>query len=305
MWVSLALGLTAVGSSSLLIRYAGDAPAMAIAAWRTSFVAVLLVPAAVMRCREEYKRLPFRDYLLVGVSGVLLGLHFLAWIGSVQLTSVASAAVLVSTAPLFIVVLSVVFLKEIPSTGVVVAIALAIAGAILIGLSDASGGGRTFPNEALGNAMAVVAAVLVSVYFLIGRSVRPRVSFLAFFAPLNAVAALTALLACAVAGVDLVLPLPVLGLCLLMALGPGLLGHGSFSYSLRYISASTLGLLTLTEPVIASVGALALFDERPTSLGFAGMLMVLLAIAAVLARDSKRPKGKVLDAQVGEVPSST
>ena len=35
------------------------------------------------------------------------------------------------------------------------------------------------------------------------------------------------------------------GLCLAMAVGPGLLGHGSFAYAVRYIPAATLGLLSL------------------------------------------------------------
>jgi drug/metabolite transporter (DMT)-like permease len=289
VWIVLGLGLLSLGSSSILIRMAGDVPALAIAAWRTLFVTALVGPLAIARNRAEIRALPARDVGLILAAGVLLGLHFLTWIGSVQLTSIASSSVLVATSPLFIAALGALFLREIPSRQMAWSIGLAVLGASAIGLAGASDAGSVYPNEALGNGLAVAASLLVAVYFLIGRGVRPRVSFLAYFAPLNAVAALTALSACLLMDVPLGLPLPVLGLCLLMALGPGLLGHGSFTLSLRYLSAATLGLLTLAEPVLASLGAFVLFREQPSTTALAGMVAVLAAIGFVLYRPSPAP----------------
>jgi RND family efflux transporter MFP subunit len=59
-------------------------------------------------------------------------------------------------------------------------------GAALIALGEDGAG--SYPNPALGNTLALGAAFLVSIYLLIGRAVRQRTSFLAYFAPLNAVA---------------------------------------------------------------------------------------------------------------------
>lgn len=283
MWGLVGFGLVALGSSPILIRLAGDAPAFALAAWRTIFVTVLLTPPLLVRHRTEVVSLARQDLALIAVAGVLLGLHFMTWIASVQLTSVASASVLVTTSPIMIALLGAVFLDERPGRRVGSAIGVAFVGAVLIGVSERGGG--AYPNPALGNAIALGAAFLVSVYLLIGRAVRQRASFLAYFAPLNAVAALTCLGGCAILRVPLGIGWPALGLAFLMGVGPGLLGHGSFTVALRYLPAAFVGLLSLAEPVIASAIAYVWFGERPAAPAFVGMSLILAAIAAVVTAE--------------------
>ena len=281
VWILVGLGLLAVGSSPILIRLAGDVPALTLAAWRTMAVTAVFAPVALAQSRAEVTAFSLREWALVLGAGVLLGLHFMAWIVSVQLTSVASASVLVTTSPVFIAVLGAVFLSERPSRRTAAAIGVAVVGAVMIGLSEGSGSG-VYPNPALGNILALGAAVLVSVYLLIGRSVRQRTSFVAYFALLNGAAAVTCLVGVWVAGVPLGLPWPIALLAIAMGIGPGLLGHGSFAYALKYLPAALIGLLSLSEPVFASTVALVVFSEVPTSLGVVGMVVVLAAIAAVV-----------------------
>ena len=282
VWLLLAGGLVSLGASAILIRYAGDAPPVAIAAWRTVLVTAVLAPFAATRAADETAAFTARDWALVGAAGATLGLHFVAWITSVGLTTVASASVLVTTSPVFIAVLGALFLGERPSARVAAGIAVACGGAVLIAVGEGGDAGAG-PSATLGNALALGAALLVSVYLLIGRAVRQRTSFLAYFVPVNAVAAATTVGACVATGTSLAVGWPVFGLCLAIALGPGLLGHGSFTVALRYLPAAFLGLLTLAEPVLASALALALFGEAPTALALAGMAAVLVAIAVVVA----------------------
>ena len=77
----------------------------------------------------------------------------------------------------------------------------------------------------------------------------------------------------------------MIGLFLVMGLGPGLLGHGSFNLALAYFSAAFLGLMSLTEPIIATLGALVLFREVPSPLTLVGAVVVLVAIATVVRGD--------------------
>ena len=287
VWVLVGIGLVAFGSSPVLIRLAGDAPALALAAWRTSVVALALAPFALGPGRGEILALSRRDWLLVAAAGVLLGLHFIGWIVSVQLTSVASAAVLVTTSPVFLAVLGGVLLGETTSRRAWGAILVAMGGAAMIGLSEPPAG--SYPNPAVGNALALGAAVLISAYFLIGRAVRPRLGFVTYFWSLNVMAALTCLLACLWAGVPLGLPLPAAALAVAMGLGPGLAGHGSFVAALRYLPAAWIGLLGLAEPILASVAAWAGFGEVPQPLALAGMALVLGSIAVVVSGDRSAP----------------
>ena len=281
VWTLVGVGLLAFGASPILIRLAGDVPALALAAWRTSTVALVLAPVALTRSRGELAAFSGRDWALVAGAGVLLGLHFMTWIVSVQLTSVATAAVLVTTTPVFITVLGAVFLSERPSARTAAAIGVAVVGAVLIGLGERTAGG-VYPNPTLGAALALGAAVLVSVYLLIGRAVRQRAGFVAYFWSLNVAAAATCLLGCAVAGVPLGLPAAAAVWAVAMGLGPGLLGHGSFVGALRYLPAALLGLLGLAEPILASVAALVWFGEVPAPVAVVGMAVVLGAISAVI-----------------------
>ena len=214
-WVKalVAAGLVCFGISSPLVRLAGDTPALAIAAWRCLMVTVLLAPAALARERATFAAMPAREWALVLAAGVALGVHFIAWIVSVQLTTVAAASVLVTTTPLWIAVLGVVTVRERPDRATLLAIGAGVAGAALIGAGSVGEGVAV--HAALGNALALGAAVLVSVYLLVGRAVRQRRTFLAYFAPVNAIAAVVALGACLALDVPLALPLPVGGAPLL------------------------------------------------------------------------------------------
>ncbi len=281
VWPVLALGLASLSVSAILVRFGTEAPGLALAAWRTTFAALLLAPVALPKIGADLRRFARRDWGLVLASGIFLGLHFIAWIESLYWTSVASASVLVTTSPLFIAVLGYAVLRERLARRTVAAIVVAVAGAVLIGLGDAGDG--AFPDAAVGNGLALVASLLISVYLLIGRAVRQRASFLAYLFPVYATAAVTVLAVAVARGTPLAQPPPVLGLCLAMAVFPQLVGHGSFNYAVKYLPAAVLGLLSLSEPVIGALLAYLLFDETPGPLALVGMAVVLASIAVVFA----------------------
>ncbi len=282
VYLVLALGVVSFAFSPILVRFADEAPGVAIAVWRTGFSVLLLAPVALKRIGPAVRRFTRRDVALIAGAGVFLGLHFILWITSLYHTSVASASVLVTMSPLFLAVLGYLLLGERLSARTTVAIVLAVGGAVLIGWGDAAGSSPA-PRPLLGNALALGAALLVSVYLLIGRVVRQRTDWLAYVFPLYAVAALTTLVVALLQQVPLFTYEPAFyGLCLLMALGPQIVGHGAFNYALQYFPAALVGMLALSEPVGASVLAYLLFDEVPGAWAVAGMVVVLIAVAGVV-----------------------
>lgn len=304
VYPALALGLVSFSSSAILVRFAADAPGMAIAVWRTTFAAVLLAPVALPRVMQEMRSLAPRDRRLILGAGLLLGLHFITWIESLYLTSVASASVLVTTSPIFLAVLGFVLLRERLAWPVVLGIVAAVAGAVLIALGDAVGAGAEQRADSwLGNGLALFASVLVSFYLLIGRVVRQKTSWLAYVFPLYTVVAVTTWIAA------LVLGTPLFGydarfyvLCLVMAFGPQIVGHGSFNYAIRYFPAALLGLLSLAEPVGASIAAYFLFDEVPGGLALAGMVVVIVAVGSSILYRPRRTRSGDITERGGTAP---
>jgi drug/metabolite transporter (DMT)-like permease len=273
----------------ILVRWAGDVPALTIAVWRTVTAAGVLAPGLLSeRVRADLRAMSGRTLLLMLGAGGVLGFHFLCWIESLSHTTVASASIFVTSSPILLAGLSYVVLGERLSSGTLGAIGAAVGGAALLGWADA--GTVTLGRGALwGNGLALGAAVLVSVYLLVGRVVRQSVGWWAYVVPVYGAAALVILATAWVQGTPLLgYSWRVYGLCAALALGPQVLGHGAFNYAVQRRSATVVGLLALLEPVGASMLAYMLFDERPPPLSLLGMGVVLVAVAGVVWRRRDR-----------------
>src|SRR5512147_7856 len=135
---ALLTAILSVSTSSIFIRFAqADAPSLVIAALRLTFATILLAPIAWTRHRDELKRFTRSEIILGAISGLFLAAHFGTWITSLEYTTVASSVVFVSTGPLWVALLSPVFLNEQLTRAVVLGLVIAILGGTAIGLSDA------------------------------------------------------------------------------------------------------------------------------------------------------------------------
>jgi drug/metabolite transporter (DMT)-like permease len=67
-------------------------------------------------------------------------------------------------------------------------------------------------------------------------------------------------------------------LFLALAVGPQLLGHTSFNYSLRYLSAAYISVALLGEPIGSTILALIILKEIPVPLEIAGGVIILIGI---------------------------
>ncbi len=281
VYMFVGMGLLAFSFSPILVRLASYAPGLAIAVWRTLWATILLAPVALPRIGSAVRRFHARDGWLIALAGIFLGFHFILWIESLYYTSVASASVLVTTSPLFLAILGYVWLREPVHPRTALAIVLAIGGSFILNWGDLYS--LAFPEAWKGNMMALVAALLFSFYLLIGRVVRQRVSWLAYVFPLYTVVALTCLIVAWIQNVPLTgYPVVFYVICMLLAAGPQIMGHGSFNYAVRYIPAAVLGVLSLAEPVLASLLAWVFFNEQPPVPSILGMGIILLAIGLVI-----------------------
>lgn len=294
--LGLLIGVLAVSAASLFIRYAqAEAPSLVIAAWRLTLASLVLWPILVWRHSAEVRALTRREWALAGVSGVFLGAHFGTWITSLEYTSVANSVVLVTTAPLFVAVLGALFLREALSGLVWLGLAVALAGGVVVGLSDVCTLAAGCPpletfvrgEQFLGNALAVAGAATVAVYVLIGRRLRAGISLLVYIGLTYGAAALTMLVSVALAG------LPLLGYSaetylwlVLLALVPQLIGHSAFNWALRYLPATFVSVATLGEPIGSTVLALIFLGEVPTPLKLVGAALILGGIALTAWRRS-------------------
>ena len=133
------IAILAVSTASIFIRFAQSdgMPSLVIAALRLTFATLILAPIALIKYRDEIKRITRTEILLGVFSGIFLAAHFATWISSLEYTSVASSVAFVSTGPLWVALLSPFLLKEHLARTAIIGLGLSLAGGTIIGLSDA------------------------------------------------------------------------------------------------------------------------------------------------------------------------
>lgn len=292
LYLAIAGGIMAVSTAAIFIRYAQqDAPSLVIAAIRLTLASAILAPIALLRYQNELRRLTRHELTLGLLSGFFLALHFATWISSLEFTSVASSVVLVSTTPLWVALLSPLVLKESISRQILLGLSLALAGGIVVGLSEAclwqtgfglvcSLGENIFAGKNLwGNFLALAGAWMGAGYLLIGRRLREKMSLIPYIFVVYGMAALVLTIIMIGAGLSPLGYQPVTYLWLLMlAILPQLIGHSTFNWALRYLPASYVAVTLLGEPIGSTILALMILKEIPSLLEISGGILILIGI---------------------------
>ena len=284
MYVVLLTGVVAVSFAAIFIRLA-DAPSLVIATYRLTLASLILAPVGLVRCWPELRDLDRKDLLWASFSGVFLTLHFAFWIASLDYTTVASSVVFVATNPLFVGVASHFFTEDRLTALTFGGIMLAVLGGMIIGWTDVQLGGRAL----WGDCLALLGAAMAAGYFMAGRRLRPKVSLLAYVTVVYSMAAVGALLLSVLTVQKLTgYSTETYVMFLLLAVGPQIIGHSSFNWALRHVSAATVGVTTLGEPIGSTILAYFILQEAPTLLKLGGAALILAGIYFSLRAEGRK-----------------
>ncbi|MCA1726480.1 MAG: DMT family transporter [Actinobacteria bacterium] len=280
----LALGVVAVSFSAIFIRQA-EAPALSMAFYRNLFATALVLPIALARYRAELRSLDRRQVLLAIGSGALLAAHFAAWIPSLAYTTVAASVVLVTTQPVWTALAARVFLGERMRPAVLAGIGVALGGAAVISGGDLAVSGRA----AFGDALALIGAVTAAGYFLLGRSLRQRLSLVPYVTIAYGACAAFLLPVALVSGSELGgFSGHTWALLVLMAVVPSILGHTVFNYLLRHLDPTLIAIAIMGEPVGSALLALGFFGEVPPWTAVAGGILILIGIHVAVTNQARK-----------------
>lgn len=278
------MGVVFVSFSSIIIK-SSTAPSLIIAAYRMTFtVAMMIIPFSIKE-GKQIKKVSIKTLSLCILSGIFLALHFAAWNSSIKYASIASCTVLVDTQPIFVVIGSFFLLKEKINKKSFICILIALAGSIVISLGDTSLGSKAI----YGDFLALSGAIFVSVYMIIGRIVRQKISATMYTFIVYISSAITLIFLCIFSKTTLYpYPLQELFRFFLLALLCTILGHSIFSWALKYIKPSFVSTSILGEPVFATIWALLLFNEIPKVWQIIGSIFILLGIFGFAKSEKER-----------------
>jgi drug/metabolite transporter (DMT)-like permease len=271
IYLLIAFSILCMSTSSIIIRYC-TAPALIIAFYRVVFTSAI---AASLGNREYngIKQLSRRDFFYIIGSGVFLALHLSFWISSLSYTSISSSVLFTNLQVIFVLIFSAWLLKEKVNRWVTGGILTALLGSLLIVQGDLQSG------KFMGDMLALLSGLFVAIYFLIGRTVRARVDVWTYTSLAAGAAAVVLLVGCQVAGLSFTgYPRLDWGLFLLQAVVPGIGGHASLNWALKYLKAPVVSVSVLGESVGASLLAYIIFGEALVWYQIIGGLFILAGI---------------------------
>lgn len=281
--IRLAIGIIAISFGSIFIKFCDDVPPLMIATYRLTIASIILM--FIAKGRGISVSLSNKRQLLMGMlGGGFLALHFFFWISSLKFTSVASSVVLVNTNPIFVGIFSYIFFRERQPIELILGIILSFFGSLVLALGDSGLQGLTVSNPSilLGDALALLGAIMASGYLMVGSKLREEMDVLPYISIVYSFSALFLLLASLFSGT------PFTGyktssyvFMALLAVVPQLIGHTTINWALKHLKTSMVAITILGEPIGASI--LAYFLLQETIKPFQGIGMVLIFIAIIIA----------------------
>ena len=274
-------GLVAMAAwaASGVIAKGIDLPGMTIILYRMwLYVAVVLAWLAV-----RHGRLTWDVLKASAPGGIALGLDIALFFNAVKTTTIANATVIAALQPALMLVLAARFFGEKYRRVDVMLCFVALGGVAIVvfgsaGLPDAGG---------WGDLMAVGSLFAWTAYFAFSKATQRRVSPLQYTAATALWAAVVNTPLAFLSGQDLSWPSRAHWFWLiLLALVPGLIGHGLMNWSLTRIPVWLGGTLTLAIPVTSTLLAWAFIDEQVRAIQFVGMGVVIAALAALISSSS-------------------
>lgn len=279
----LVVGLAAVSFSAIFIEWS-SAPSSVIGMYRLWMSVCALLPLA-WRARKQFREMRLPDIGWILLSGLFLGLHFLFWIQSLKETSVASSMIIISLEPIFVLIGAFFMFRERVQLHGIASMAVAMLGVLLVASADFGQGN----SHLYGDFLSLIGTLAVSVYMLAGQRARKRVSSSLYNVLVFFVAGFVLFL------YNLVTSTPLVHysahnwlMFVLLALVSTVIGHGVFNWLLDRVSATTVAMTILGEPVAAIVFAMLLLNQPIHLLQGIGGMVCLISVYWFLRYSSKK-----------------
>lgn len=282
---ALTVGMIAISFAPILVRYS-DAPVSVQGMYRMLFTVILMLPWGI-KYIQQIRRISRKDWLLLGLAGFFLALHFLLWMESVNYTSIASSTIILALEPVFVMIGAFFVFNDRPGKTAIVGLAIALIGACCIGSGDIGISRTAF----IGDILSMLGALAVAVNMLIAKRILSRVpSYLYSLIVFTFTFAFFGLYNISVGIRVTGYPAKEWFVFLLLAIVPTVFGHMIFNWLLQYVKATTVSMTVFAEPVGASLLGIVLFHEYISDFQIIGGLGVIVGLVLYLRSEQQQQK---------------
>ena len=273
----VALGMLSIASILIKALHLKGVDSLTIATGRVTFAALLIFPFLLASRDKKLLSIPHHIVGISAISGIILANHFLCWIQSISYISIAESTALVTTTPIWVGIFSVLFLHEKISIRFFWGILFSGLGSLIMFFSGWIG--KPPESNTLGYLLATTGAILMACYLLIGQRLRNKISLMKYIFLTNAFAAFFLMLFLIPTGVPYeVFNINIMGLILILSLGPQIVGHTLIISLARQLSAVFVSLIIICEPVGAAILAHVIFGETMPGLTLISFALLILGV---------------------------
>jgi drug/metabolite transporter (DMT)-like permease len=276
-WLLVAVVVVGI-STSAPVTAATLAPVLAVAFWRNLVGATATGGWVAIREPGALAALPRSAWGLAVLSGALLAVHFASWFTGLRMTSVTAATALVDTVPVWTVGLDLLRRARVPR-GVLIGVALALAGVIAITGVDAARSSRALAGDGL----ALLGSLTFAAYVVLGERVMRSASTAVYTLIAYASCAIVLLPACLLTGTQMFgfsaktwLQLAV------VTIGAQFLGHTLLNVVLPTVGVTPIALATLLEVPGAALIAWVWLGQAPPAAVIPGTAAMLTGLVVVV-----------------------
>lgn len=269
------------GTTGTAASFTSDVSPLATGAFSMGLGGILLLLNAHKTLRHDLKKLMLQcKFLLLG--GLSVAIYPLAFYTSMRWSGVAMGTVIsIASAPFFTAILERLISKKTISLQWVGSFAFGGLGILLLTFNKQNNSSleMNINTQHWGIALGLIAGLSYAIYswaakHLIDRGISSQSSMASMFG----IAAVFLLPSLFFTG-DNLFATPINAvIAIYMAVVPMFLGYLLFGLGLRYIEASEATLITLLEPVIATLLAIAIVGETFDTNGWIGMIFIIICL---------------------------
>ncbi len=261
---------------------------MQIVAIRMVISAVLFALFALIFNRKLFK-IRLKDlWCFLGTGVLSVGTFSFCYFRAIELSSLSQASILLYTAPIFVMIFSVILFKEKLTTLKIASLILAFLGCLFVTGVLKNGGEINTPAIIFG----LLSGICYALYSIFSRLALDRK-----YSPLTIT--LYTFIFAGVASLFVIDVKPVWAVmsnsvsdfmfCVLFAVLSCVLPYVTYTVGLKYVKPSTASIVASIEPVVATITGAILFEEAVQfPFGYIGITLVILSIVLINLKSTNK-----------------
>ena len=275
------------GSMGIFVRKLGGYgfSSIQIVSIRVTIAALIFCIVLLIKDKKGFRISPRDIPLFVGLGWGSILFFTVCYFSAIAIMSLSTAAILLYTSPIWIMLMSMLIFHEKMNKGKLVALILAFTGCVLV--SGISGDGITVTGLLLG----LGSGIGYGLYSILGTIALRRYTPYTVTTYTFVIAAIGSWMICRpaemITKIKTAETLPgLLLLCMLTAIVTAVIPFLSYTLGLRTVEAGRAGILATVEPLVATVIGLLCFYEPLTVLSAAGIVLILAAVVILNMKEN-------------------